>query len=234
MNSICFFFSIAENKQYFIKVNGNDASLIQTSSSEIVNLDYKLAFESSLETKSIDTKGLYKALFMAGSIFAQSGRISSRQLVIISCGNCVPISLTGLLSRRLEKMLVKHNIFVSSWGEYDMVDKESDSNEEKPIGYANENVVLYKESDKSVDVDDLLSYKVEYKSDLCSRLADKTNGAVFNINYIRQASVNNQIISKLMKTYPTFEASQATCARVDTSLGDGTDISFKRTQIKND
>ena len=200
----------------------------------MVNLDYKYAFSSLLKTESVDTKGLYKALFLAGSIFAESGRISARQVVIVSCGNCVPISFSGLLSRKLEKMLVKHNIFVSSWGEYEMVDKDSESEEEKPIGYANDNVVLYKESDKSVDVDDLQSYKVEYKSDLCSRLADKTKGAVFNINYIRKANVNNQVINKLMKTYPSYDVSKATCARVDTSLGDGTDISFKRVLVKNE
>ena len=188
----------------------------------------------NLKTEKVDEKGFYKAMFLAGSIFANSGRISSRQIVIISCGNCIQNSFLGLRSRKLEKILVKQNIVVSSWGEYEIKDNESDSEDEIPIGYANDNVVLYKKEDKSVDIDDLASYKIEHKSDLCSRLVDKTSGALFNINYIRRADVNNQVINKLMKTFPRFVASQPKCVRVDTSLGDAADISFKRSFAKNE
>jgi len=198
----------------------------------MVNLDYKQAFSLNLKTEKVDEKGLYKAFFMAGQIFADSGRISSRQIVIVSCGNCIQSSLTGLRSRKLEKLLSKQNVIVSSWGEYDLKDNESDSDEEIPIGYANDHVILYKKEDKSIDVDELASYKIEHKSDLCSRLTSKTSGSVFNINYIREPEINNQIISKLMKTFPVYEVSQPKCVRVDTSYGDATDLSYKRTLIK--
>jgi hypothetical protein len=199
----------------------------------MVNLDYKQAFSLNSKTDKVDEKGLYKAFFLAGQIFADSGRISSRQIVIVSCGNCIQSSLTGLRSRKLEKLLTKQNVIVSSWSEYELKDNESDSDEEIPIGYANDHVVLYKKDDKSIDVDEMASYKIEHKSDLCSRLSLKTGGSLFNINYIREPDVNNQIISKLMKTFPVYEVSQPKCVRVDTSFGDATDLSYKRTLIKS-
>ena len=84
----------------------------------------------------------------------------------------------------------------------------------------------------NVEVDELASYKIEHKSDLCSRLDSKTSGSVFNINYIREADINSQIISKLMKTFPVYQVSQPKCVRVDTSFGDATDLSYKRTLVK--
>ena len=201
---------------------------MQTGSANIANLDYKMAYETNTKTELIGEKGLYKALFLAGSIFADSGRIAGRFVTIVSCGNCMSNSFTGLPTLRLERMLRQRNILVSAWGEYQMIDKQSDSNDEMPIGYSHNNDFLYKKSDKSVDVDDLTAYSIEHKSDACSRLVDKTKGGVFNINQMRTASINAKVVNGLIDAMKPYEVSNVKCQRVDTPFGDVTDISFKR------
>lgn len=213
------------NKQYFIKVMGDDASIVQ-GSSEMANVDIKLADEINMKTELIDKKGLYKALFLAGSIFADSGRIANRFVTIVSCGNCLPNTFTGLPLLRLEKMLKERNIVVSSWGEYQMVDKSSD--DEIPIGYSQDHTLLYKKSDKTVEIDESSSYEVEYKSDFCSRLSEKTKGGIFNLNFIRKADINFDLISKLIETIDPFEVDNARCEKIDTPFGDLTDFTFTK------
>jgi len=210
---------------------GDDASIVQ-SSSEMANVDIKIADEINMKTELIDKKGLYKALFLAGSIFADSGRIANRFVTIVSCGNCLPNTFTGLPLLRLEKMLKARNIVVSSWGEYQMVDKSSD--DEIPIGYSQDHTLLYKKSDKTVEIDESSSYEVEYKSDFCSRLSEKTKGGIFNLNFIRKADVNFDLISKLIETIDPFEVENARCEKIDTPFGDLTDFTFTKYNTKDD
>ena len=201
---------------------------MQSSSSQMANLDYKMT--SSMKTEMIGNKGLYKALFLAGSIFSNSGRIAGRFVTIVSCGNCMANSFTSLPVLRLEKMLRERNILVSAWGDYQMIDKESDSEDETPFGYSNNNAFLLKK-DNSVVIDDLNAYEIEHKSDLCSRLVDKTKGGIFNINQIRKANVNEKVINGLVEAMKPYEVTEARCERIDTNLGDLTDISFKKVMV---
>ena len=192
----------------------------------MANIDIKVIDEMNMNTEMIQNKGLYKALFLAASIFADSGRIANRYVTIISCGNCLPNTFTGLPLLRLEKMLKQRNIVVSSWGEYQMVDKSSE--DDIPIGFSKDHALLYKKSDKSVEIDDASSYEIEYKSDFCSRLSEKTNGGVFNLNFIRREEINFDLISKLIETINPFEVEEARCEKMDTPFGDFDDITFTK------
>lgn len=204
---------------------GDDASIVQ-GSTEMSNIDIKIVDGMNMETEVIQNKGLYKALFLAASIFADSGRIANRFVTIVSCGNCLPNSFTGMPLLRLEKMLKQRNIVVSSWGEYQMVDKSSE--DDIPIGHSKDHALLYKKSDKSVEMDDASSYQIEYKSDFCSRLSEKTNGGVFNLNFIRKADINFDLISKLIETIDPFEVEEAKCEKIDTPFGDFDDFTFTK------
>ena len=203
---------------------GDDASIVQ-SSSEMINIDIKIADDTNMRMEKIENKGLYKALFLAGSIFADSGRIANRFVTIVSCGNCLPNSFTSLPSLRLEKMLNERNIIVSSWGEYQMTEKSSE--DEIPIGFSQDHALLFKKSDKTLEIDDAGSYEIEFKSDMCSRLAEKTKGGVFNVNFIRKADINFDLISRLIETIKPFDVNNAKCSRIDTPFGDLIDLTYK-------
>ncbi|RNA25981.1 hypothetical protein BpHYR1_005247, partial [Brachionus plicatilis] len=85
-------------------------------------------------------------------------------------------------------------------------------------------ILYYKESDES----DMESYRFEHRLDLCTRLATKTNGNVFNINFIRKPQVFEQVAEKLAKLESKQTSQLKTCERVETSFGDVDDFSFKK------
>jgi hypothetical protein len=226
-----------QNKQNYVKVVGDDASVVQIDSKS-TNLAYNDVFSLNSVTQKVSSKGFYKAMILAASILSDSDRVATRNIIIVNCGNCPDFDVLDVVFRRkLEKSLSKLNIVVSSWGSYNIVDMDSDSDNEIPIGYTlgfnNNQVVLYDKTSKKVELDDLLSYNLEHSSDLCSHLTTKTKGNIFNIDYFRQTKVNDQIFAKLAKVYPKHELSEGECVRVDTPFGDFTQVSHERTLLTN-
>ena len=213
-----------------VKVDENDASIYQSEASEMSNVDMKKAFQSFGEDKSskVSKEGLYKGLYLAGTLF--TNRLAeNRIIVIVSCGNC--LSYSALATLRLEKLLDKRNIIISAWGDYEMSDKSGMlGDEEKAFGYTDDNLFLYKASDKSVDTDSLDAYKVEHKGDLCNRLAVKTEGSVFDIKYMRRADVFEKTLVKLQEKRTKYENKLEKCERVDTPFGDVDDFKYSRTE----
>lgn len=102
--------------------------------------------------------------------------------------------------------------------------------DETIIGYGQEKVFLTKKAATNVETDSEDSYSFEHKIDLCSRLAVKTKGNVFNINYIRKQQIFDQVAESLSQIAPKYQEKLSTCERVDTPFGDIDDFSYTRTR----
>lgn len=162
-------------------------------------------------------------MFLAGSLF--TNRLAqNRHLIIVGCGNCVQYSSRAAIL--LERLLSERNIVVSSWDKYDIVD--TDLTGENIIGYGQDKVFLNQKGTSDVDTDSLESYRFEHRLDLCTRLATKTNGNVFNIDFIRKAEIFEQVAEKLSELASKQRSQLKSCERVDTPFGDVDDFSFRR------
>lgn len=117
---------------------------------------------------------------------------------------------------------------MSAWDDYNIEDP--DLVEEAIFGYGQGNVFISKKATNSVETDSDDSYSFEHKIDLCSRLAVKTKGNVFNINYIRQPQIFDQVAETLSQIAPKYQEKLGTCERVDTPFGDVDDFSYTRTR----
>lgn len=200
------------------------ASVYQSENGQTFNFDVKRAYQSISETqtKDIQKDDLYQALFLAGSLF--TNRLAqSRHLVIVGCGNCVQYSSRAAIL--LERLLSKRNIVVSSWDKYDIVDP--DLTAENIIGYGQGKVFLNQKGTSDLDTDTLESYRFEHRLDLCTRLAAKTNGNVFNIDFIRKPEIFEQVAEKLSELEPNRRTKLKSCERVETPFGDVDDFSFR-------
>lgn len=178
----------------------------------------------------IGKKAFYRALFLAGTIF-RNRLAQNRQLVIVSCGNCVDYDMMAAL--KLNKILKARNVVVSAYGNYEMTDLDESLGDEKAIGYGYQKIFLGKDSGE-VEVDSLEGYKVEHNMDLCSRLAVKTGGAVFDVNQLKNAKVFETTIAQLREVRPKFENKVSKCERISTPFGDMADFSYKRTRVSGD
>lgn len=162
-------------------------------------------------------------MFLAGSLF--TNRLAqNRHLIIVGCGNCVQYSSKAAVL--LERLLSKRNIVVSSWDDYNIADPDLFG--ENIIGYGQNKVFLSQQGSLEVDEDSMESYRFEHRLDLCTRLATKTNGNVFNINFIRKPQVFEQVAEKLAKLESKKTSQLKTCERVETPFGDVDDFSFKK------
>lgn len=150
----------------------------------------------------------------------------NRHIIIVGCGNCIKYSSRAAIL--LERVLSRRNIIVSAWDEYNIEDP--DLVDETIIGYGQEKVFLTKKAATNVETDSEDSYSFEHKIDLCSRLAVKTKGNVFNINYIRKQQIFDQVAESLSQIAPKYQEKLSTCERVDTPFGDIDDFSYTRTR----
>jgi hypothetical protein len=214
-----------QDKYYIVSVTKNDASIYQTKDGQSANVDITKAYEEfASEDADVEKEGLYKGLFLAGTLLTNRVAVN-RRLVIVSCGNCLRYSILNTL--KLEKRLEDRNIVVSSWGKYRMVDANEDEDDSSSIfGYNSDQVFNY---DDKVENELADSYKVEHEGDLCQRLAVKTEGNVFNIEKIREANVFRQTLRQLRERKPAFTSRIEKCERVDTPFGDVDDFVFSRT-----
>ena len=83
----------------------------------------------------------------------------------------------------------------------------------------------------SVDSDDLDSYKLEHSGNLCHRLALKTEGYIFNVNYLKRPKIFEEVIAQAQKAKRSFENRLQRCERVDTPFGDVDDFSYTRREL---
>ena len=220
----------AQNRYYFVKVGQNGASVYQSQDGKNSNFDLKEALNSMTESKSgeVHKTHFYNGLFLAANLF--SNRVAQeRKLIIISCGNC--LSYTPLASIKLAKLLNGRNIRVSSYSTYDIKDLDSNEN---VVGYGNDNVFLYNEEENLVETDNLDSYKVEHQGDLCQRLAAKTDGYTFSLEYVNKAGVFEQVVAKQQESAPSFAHSVNKCVRLDTPFGDFEDFSYEQREVDQD
>ena len=217
---------LARNRFYFVKVHENNgASVYQSESGQTFNFDVKKAYQTISEDKTlgVEKNDLYNALFLSGSLFTDR-LASNRHIIIVGCGNCIKYSSRSAII--LERLLSKRNIIVSAWDEYNI--EEADLVDETIIGYGQGNVFLTKKGTKNVDTDAEDSYAFEHRLDLCSRLAVKTKGNVFNINYIRQPQIFEKVAESLAQLAPKYQQNLSTCERVETPFGDVDDFSYTR------
>lgn len=162
-------------------------------------------------------------MFLAGSLF--TNRLAqNRHLIIVGCGNCVQYSSKAAVL--VERLLSKRNIVVSSWDDYNIVD--ADLFDENIIGYGQNKVFLAQQGSSQVEAEPSESYRLEHRLDLCTRLATKTNGNVFNINFIRKPQIFDQVAQLLSESSSEYTSHLKTCERVETPYGDVDDFSFKR------
>lgn len=131
----------------------------------------------------------------------------------------------------LDRLFTKRNIVVSAWDDYNIVD--SDSTDETIIGYGQGKVFLNNKETNQVDTDPIDSFRFEHRADLCSRLAAKTNGNVFNINHVKRPEIFDQVVKHLaeIKSEAKYETRLGTCERVDTPFGDVDDFSYRRVKV---
>lgn len=226
--------SLGSNRYYFVQADENGASIYQNQNGQNYNFDIKRALETITEARTsnrLDKEDLYKALFLAGTLF--SNRLAqNRYMVIISCGNCIDYDMFSTV--KLYHMLRARNIVVSAWGAYNMVDTENSLGNENAIGYAHEKIFLNKVSTTEVDVDSLEGYRIEHNQDLCNRLAVRTKGAVFNIEQLKNPKIFEAAISKLREIRPNYENKLEKCERISTPFGDVADFRYKRVKNAND
>jgi len=215
------------NRIYLIKVGTDEPSIVQDGG--ILNVDVSKANLTQETTQEVSPSSFKKALLLSSHLFAQ--RVATqRRLIIVSCGNCLDYSLIHTL--RASRYLNERNIIVTSWGKYDMKDlnNQDEASTETIIGYNADNVFLHKSENDEVDSDGADAYKVEHNGDLCHRLALKTDGNVFDINYIKDPKVLQQVVKKLEETKVNFKTTINRCERIDTSYGDIDDFSISRTR----
>lgn len=215
------------NRYYFVRAHHQGASLYQDEKGKTYNFEIKRALQSLSEARTTNylaKEDLYRALFLAGGLF--SNRLAqNRNMIIISCGNCVDYKMLATL--KLHKLLRARNIVVSSWGAYDMRDRDGSlESDETAVGYAHGKIFLKKAG--QVDVDSAAGYRVEHNLDLCSRIAVKTKGAVFNVNELKSASVFEQTIKKLREIRPNYDNQLERCERISTPFGDIADVHYRR------
>lgn len=225
----------ASNRYHFVYASHHQTSVYQDETGKSSNFDIKKALQTIAAAQAgsnvIDKKDLYKAFFMAGSLFGNR-LAANRFMVIISCGNCIDYDMMATL--KLSKVLKARNIVVSSWGDYKMHDLDGSLENEHAVGYGYNKIFLNKDQTSDVDVDSLEGYRVEHNQDLCGRLAAKTKGAVFDINQLKDSKIFQATITKLRQVRPTFDHKIDRCERVSTPMGDMADFNFKRTARKSD
>lgn len=221
---------LGSNRYYFVQADENGASVYQDETGQTYNFELKKALQTISQSRTsnhLDKKDFHKALFLAGSLFTQR-LAQNRLLVIVSCGNCVDYKMLATL--KLSRKLKARNIVVSSWGAYNMVDTDNslDSNE-RAVGYAYGKIFVRKVDTDEVDTDSLSAYRVEHNQDLCSRLAIRTKGGVFDVNQIKSTKIFASTMAKLRELRPSYENTLQRCDRISTPFGDVTD--FKYTKV---
>jgi hypothetical protein len=215
-----------ENRFSFVKVEENDASIVQGANGETHNVFPMEVFQTA-HTTQITKHAFNKAMIMAGSLLTQ--RLSKhRHLVFISCGNCRPYRLDSL---KYIRKLQSRNVVVSSLGDYNI--KEVDSlyeSDERPVAYNSKNIYLYNDNAATMDSDYLDSYNIDHDVDMCSRLAIKTGGYVAMKDQKAMVEIAGLLWSTPATTY-SYKVGQ--CQRYNTPYGDLTDFTYTRTQVSS-
>ena len=224
------FDSNSNNRRYAVMVSGDDASIAQSASGQIHNLQPE-EFKHLNQVTSpvqISKSAFEKALVLAGSIFTQR-LAQNRVIVFTSCGNCLPYKLNSF---KYAKILAKRNVVVHSIGLYNIknLDDEEDS-EEIPFAYNKNKLFLYNKEENSFDNDYLDSYKINHSMDLCAKLAVKTNGMVVDSH---QNTLLKSAELVLENKLNNFSYKLGKCQKIDSSYGDLTDFSYTRTEIASD
>ena len=217
-------FILAENRYHFVRVEGDEASIYQSASGEISNVEsmHEAFFFSS--TGSVSKTGFDKAMILAGSIFTQRIPLH-RSLVFSSCGNCPPYRLN---SSKYVSRLRSRNVIVSSIGDYKMQNLEDPYSNEKPYAYDAKKVYLHDHENDESDYDFLDSVQIDHNMDMCSRLAVKTDGFVANRDLNSLVDVGKFLWTPNLPEY-SYKVNQ--CQRLSTPYGELTDFSYSRSVI---
>lgn len=228
--------SDAQNRYYIVKVDQqNGASIYQNENGQTYNFKNleqalnEIADNGQKQGEPVNKESFYRGLFLAANLLSQ--RVASqRKLIIVSCGNCLPYS--PFASLRLSKLLNQRNIMISSYStSYSIVDQDTN---EKLVGYGQENVFVYDSDEKTVGAESLESYNPEHRADLCHRLAQKTNGYVFDLNFVNEPKVFKQVVEMQQQNAPKYEQTIKQCVRLDTPFGDFDDFIYEQTQVQED
>lgn len=225
MHLIIFLYSnaSAENRYSFIKVEENDASLVQSVDGAVHNSFNPKAFHVA-ETTQVSNEAFEKALIVAGSVFTQ--RLAQhRHLVFLSCGNCRPYRLNSL---KYAYKLEKRNVVVSSIGDYEIKNLDSFESEERPVAYNSKTIYLFNDEKEEMDSDFLESYKIDHDVDMCAKLAIKTGGFVVAKDKKAMAETAALIWNAPSTSY-SYKVGR--CEKFATPYGDLTDFSYTRTEL---
>jgi hypothetical protein len=212
-----------------VKVGQNTASVYQDETGAQYNFDAKKAIEALSDDATvtdINNDWFFTGFFYAANLF--NNRLAqSRHLNIVSCGNC--IRYNPIQASMFASYMNARNIEVSSHGLYNMVDIDSTSSTEVPIGYGRGNLYLHSAEEKTVETDGIDSYKIEHSADMCQRLASKTNGLTFNTVYTSKPGVFEKLAEKMKELQPKkIEIRVNKCERIETPLGNIDDFNYKR------
>lgn len=216
------------NNYYIIKVDKDETSIYQADNGQIVNVDVKAAasvVHDRTPSNTVERDNFLEALHYAQALFARR-TAASRNLIIASCGNCLPYKISDV--RKLSKELSARNIIVSSWGDYNLNLGSDAADNETPIGYSESQ--LYIQTGKEFVNEQLSSYKVEHEGDTCHRLAVRTHGTVFDIKQIRKADVLPKLPEWFQENRDSHTFELKKCEIVNSKLGSFADFKFSKIQ----
>lgn len=218
------------NRRYTIFVSENDASIAQSSSGRIYNVEQsEFEYLNKLNVPGRVSKSAFdKALHLAGSLFTQR-LAKNRNLVFTSCGNCLPYKLNSF---KYAKALSQRNIVVHSIGIYGIESYDSDENEIIYSYNKNENkVFLFDREEKSFYDDYLDSYSINHNTDMCAKLATDTSGLVIDV---RQETIMKSALMVLNNSPKKFSYQLGRCEKLERKSGDLTDFAYKKQPLINE
>ena len=175
--------------------------------------------------KHIGKEHFNEGLFLAASLFSKR-LAQSRHLIIRSCGNCPSYTIPDALI--YSRILKSANWIVHSYGDYEMSNPDTD---DVTFGYDHKKAYHYNAGSDSANSDSLVNNQIEHEADLCSRIAVKTDGSVFNIKSLRQLKALALASDSLQDLSNDYSNSLKQCEKADTEFGDIIDFSYSRTRL---
>lgn len=176
------------------------------------------------KTSEVSKKAFKKGMMLAGSLLTQ--RLAQHRIIVIKgCGNCPPYAYN---SQFIIKKLKERNIKIISVDEHNIKDLDDLGDGTVVYGYDN-NRVHYMTEDGDFDHEPRDDFKIDHRLDLCARLAVKTGGYVIDSS---NPKTDLESLKLVLKNRPAASYKVGTCQKLNTPIGDFTDFSFTKTEVK--
>jgi len=173
-------------------------------------------------TEEVTEKSFYGALFRAAELLRTAG--GNRHIQIVSCGNCLPYS--SLMAWKIGKILNKLNIVVHAFGDYTIRDSFDLSDDSfSTVFYTKKQAFVKYEGESGVEVDDVAGYRFQHSADMCTRLAQKTDGSIADIKLAVEPDTLMSVYSQL-KWDEKPRGVARYCKRYETPFGDLVDMRY--------